>query len=65
MEYSKLFDCNKSDLMPHLEADELFIWRRFRFKDASKKQAAIALIQQKDLSREDVILLLDTLQITE
>ncbi|MDE5860848.1 MAG: hypothetical protein K2H28_01490 [Ruminococcus sp.] len=41
------------------------IWRRFTFKDESKKQAVIALIQQKGLSREDVILLLDTIKIKE
>ena len=41
------------------------IWRRFTFKDESKKQATIALIQQKDLSREDITLLLDTIKIKE
>lgn len=41
------------------------IWRRFGLKDKSKKQAVIALIQQKGLSREDVVLLLNTIQINE
>ena len=41
------------------------IWRRFDFKDESKKQAVIALIQQKGLSREDVVLLLDAMKIKE
>ena len=41
------------------------IWRRFDCKDESKKQAVIALIQQKGLSREDVILLLDAIKIKE
>ena len=41
------------------------IWRRFTFKDESKKQATIALIQQKGLSREDIALLLDAIKIKE
>ena len=41
------------------------IWRRFGLKDESKKQAVIALIQQKGLSREDLVLLLNTIQINE
>ncbi|MDE6832797.1 MAG: hypothetical protein K2J39_00900 [Ruminococcus sp.] len=41
------------------------IWRRFTFKDKSKKQAVIALIQQKGLSREDIALLLDAIKFKE
>ena len=41
------------------------IWRRFDCKDETKRQAVIALIQQKGLSREDVVLLLDTVIIKE
>ena len=41
------------------------IWRRFTFKDESKKQAAVALIKQKGLSREDIALLLDAIKIKE
>ncbi len=39
------------------------IWRRFRVKDKTKEQAAIALIEKKGLSREDVKLLLETFEL--
>ncbi|MDE6780945.1 MAG: hypothetical protein K2J40_05750 [Ruminococcus sp.] len=47
----------------HKNKFESSMWRRFDFKNESKKQAVIALIQQKGLSREDVILLLDAVKI--
>jgi len=39
------------------------IGEKITFRDNSKKQATVALIQQKGLSRDDVVLLLETLQI--
>ncbi len=42
------------------------IYRRFNVKaDAEKEQAAFALIKQKGLTREDLILLLETYELNE
>ena len=34
------------------------IWRRLSIKDKKKEQAAIALVQQKGLSYDDILLIL-------
>ena len=40
-------------------------WRRFILLDKEKEQALLQLIKQKDLSREDLMLILQTIRVNE
>ena len=40
-------------------------WRRFVLLDKEKEQALLQLIKQKDLSREDLMLILQTIRVNE
>lgn len=46
-----------------LQCSDSSIWRRFACKNESKRQAAIALIEEKGLSRDDMKLLLETFEL--
>lgn len=40
-------------------------WRRFVLLDKEKEQALLQLIKQKDLSKEDLMLILQTIRVNE
>lgn len=41
------------------------MWRRFEVIDAEKEDKLLSLIKQKNLSREDLSLILSTIKITK
>lgn len=49
-ELKKLYETINVEVQP--------IWRRLSVKDKKKEQAAIALVQQKGLSYDDILLIL-------